>query len=125
MCDQPLESLMKNAVWPGGVQPHFPPFAGKPPPVLPVATSVHDHDTFMVSVGGKAPEAVTCSRFGALLRDGISEGVVHVGVTDGTVITASFEQLRTYIYYRPTDHPGHIPDGGAVPSPISFGSPQR
>ncbi len=96
MPDQ-LDEDLRRGIWLGGVQPRLPAFASGPPPVVPVATSLHDHDTLIVSLEGAAPRAVPLSRFAALVRDGHSDGAVHVG-HHGAVQLVPFAQFHAYFW---------------------------
>ena len=103
-----FEDIMKNAVWPGGAQPRLPAFAGKVPPPMPGAASIHETDTLMVSFAGRPLEPMTLRRFMSLLKDKHSDGLIYVGEPDGSVGTASFAFLRAY-FSSPAGSTVHLP----------------
>ena len=93
----PSDNFMHDGIWLGGVQSRLPAFSGKAPPMSSSVTLCHDEDTVLVSVGGGPLETVRASRFKALLRDGKTEGHIHVGVK-GEVQIAPFALLRAYMF---------------------------
>ncbi len=92
------DAAAQRRIWPSGVQPHWPPFAPHPPPALPIANAFHNQDILTVSLGGKAPEAISFIHFSALMRDGNLDGSIHVGEIDGTVKIAPFALMHAYIF---------------------------
>ena len=93
----------QRRVWPNEAQPRWPVFAPYQPPASPVATSISNADVVMVSLDGAAPAPMSFDHFAAFMKDGRTDGQVHVSQPDGTLKTASFALFRAFIY----GHDGH------------------
>ena len=93
MHEEEDRAMLSNAQSANGSQPPWPAFAPKLP-ARPMVTSLDKADTMMVSVGSAAPAPMSLGHLAALVKDGRTNGQVHIDQQDGTIRTASFALLR-------------------------------